>query len=285
MIRKVSTNEYLNLNDLFQNQKFSKICLVKDVKSGVSILGQGYYTFYVRDCNAHVLTARLFNPDGFSDSGFNALLLKGKPAKIDFTATIYNGNWSLVLEKISLYNGDFDYDVWLGDASVKFKLPDEIEKVIAEGHVPFDFYNVSVLNGINNGKKGSAARLYLNVLKRLLEFRDTFQTNGLIDVFNASFDFWFRYQQLKDKFEIIDAKSSFALKNDIFKRYERSVYITSIMETCLALIKEGEPKHLFCHIICDLMNTEIGIMNLVSVYESIPSGMFSRVDDKILMKY
>lgn len=67
--------------NLFKNDKVnrqynrmgSQIFTRKYVKAGVSVLGSGYYTFYIKDMRANVVPARLFNISSFKESGLDAI--------------------------------------------------------------------------------------------------------------------------------------------------------------------------------------------------------------------
>jgi len=95
MLTKITDDGlYLDVAQLSVGCDYKKVCLVRDVKSGMTVYQDGYYTFYVKDCNANIIAARLFNPKDFLEDGFDAMYLKGKPVQMEFTAQIYNGSWS-----------------------------------------------------------------------------------------------------------------------------------------------------------------------------------------------
>ena len=112
----------LDIREFVDGKTFKRLAFVQKVKSGVSVYETGYYTFYVKDVNGNVLAARLFNVKNFIESGFTASLYKNKPVIMEFSSQIYNGQWSLVVDKIDLWTGDFPFARFRGsvDAAKDF---------------------------------------------------------------------------------------------------------------------------------------------------------------------
>ncbi|MBS6773478.1 MAG: hypothetical protein KH239_00005 [Eubacterium sp.] len=87
----------LDINTLEDGKEYDKVCYLLNYKAGLTKQDKGFYTFYVKDKNANVVAARMFDIKDYVDEGFTAMLMKSKAVKISFVAQIWNGSWSLVV--------------------------------------------------------------------------------------------------------------------------------------------------------------------------------------------
>ena len=106
----------LDINTLEDGKEYDKICYLLNYKAGLTKQDKGFYTFYVKDKNANVVAARMFDIKDYVDEGFTAMLMKSKAVKISFVAQIWNGSWSLVVKTIEIWNGNFSYENYIGKA-------------------------------------------------------------------------------------------------------------------------------------------------------------------------
>ena len=72
----------LDIKELQDGFEYEKICYLLNYKAGVTQQEKGFYTFYVKDKNANVIAARMFDPKDYVNTGFTAMLMKSKAVKI-----------------------------------------------------------------------------------------------------------------------------------------------------------------------------------------------------------
>ena len=51
----------LDINTLEDGKEYDKVCYLLNYKAGLPKLDKGFYTFYVKDKNANVVAARMFD--------------------------------------------------------------------------------------------------------------------------------------------------------------------------------------------------------------------------------
>lgn len=280
MIAKVQESPYLDLADLEVGKTYTKLCYVMNVKAGVSVLGSGYYTFYIKDMRANVVPARLFNISSFKESGLDAISFRGKPATLTFETQLYNGNLSLVVTSAVMYKGAFDYSTFLGKIESNEDLAIKIfEKYGVTYDVPISFKTMSIQE-LYSGRTGGMMRLFVNAVRASLNYADLVDFPALLHVLQESFLFYAQFLVEKSKVSIIDAKTIYSLLHNVYMRNLKSNALSAIIDTCYALIGEGDPKHYFSSVIKRLVTTEIDNAELMIKINSMPAGI-AVADDKI----
>ena len=114
-----STNgiQLLDMQHIPEMTTVERIAYVYDVSLGVSKLEDGFVKFFLKDCNAAVTTAVMFNVEKFFESGMKASAFKGKPIRFKCMAQEFNGRLSLVIDGnygVSIYDGPFEYERFIG---------------------------------------------------------------------------------------------------------------------------------------------------------------------------
>lgn len=271
MITKVQESPYLDLAEIEVGQTYTKLCYVMNVKAGTSVLGSGYYTFYIKDHRANVTTARLFNLSNFKESGYNAMSFRGKPAKITFSAQVYNNNLSIVISNIAMYSGTFDYSRFLGNIASDEGLAMKIfEQYGVRYEIPLSFKTMSIQE-LYGGRTGGMMRLFVNTVRASLNYADLVDFPSFLKTIQESFLFYAQYLVEKSKVSIIDAKTTYSLLHNVYMR--NSDNLSAIIDTCYALIADGSPKHYFSVIISRIVSTELSNSEIMIKINSMPQGV------------
>ena len=125
----------LDINTLEDGKEYDKICYLLNYKAGLTKQDKGFYTFYVKDKNANVVAARMFDIKDYVDEGFTAMLMKSKAVKISFVAQIWNGSWSLVVKNIEIWNGNFSYENYIGKAEYSVDALEAVYESLCIGEI------------------------------------------------------------------------------------------------------------------------------------------------------
>lgn len=285
MIAKVQESPYLNLTDLKVGETYTRLCYVMNVKAGISVLGNGYYTFYLKDMNANVIPARLFNVDGFTGSGLDAISFRGKPAMVTFETQVFNNNLSLVITGIKMHNGAFDYSIFLGKIESK---EDLVKKIFEKYEVPYEIpttFKTMSIQELYSGRTGGMMRLFVSTVRASLNYADLVNFKDLLVVIQESFLFYAQYLAEKSKVSLIDAKTVYSLLHTVFMRNAMSDNLSAIIDACYALADEGDPKHYYSVMIKRLVTTELENADMAMKVRTMPAGMPISINNKIVLNY
>ena len=195
---KINDLDYLDINSIAEGLRYTKIAYVQSTYVGLQRNSGGFVTFYLKDCNGHQVTARLFNVENFMLSGITASAFNHKPVKLTFVAQMFNGSVSLVIdssEGIELYNGDFDYAAFIGHVESDASMLETVASAVygCEWRVPIEWTTAS-FDKLCCGKAGafaamviSAAGIVTSILPNIgTDEKDTFK------IFIKSMEIYFR---------------------------------------------------------------------------------------------
>lgn len=168
--KKDTEDNYLRVNKLIDGNTYSKVAYVTNTSSGMTKLDSGFYTFYVKDCCGIVIPARLFNVKSFINSGYTVKYLLHKPVLIDFTAQVYKGRWSLLIDSIKPWDGDFDLELFKGKLTVPMQRLEKLQEVTNVSLALTEWECTSVPE-IYDGNVGSFAVMANAVLGHLQAYK------------------------------------------------------------------------------------------------------------------
>lgn len=279
MLTKNSVQRYLDLAELEDGKDFSRVCLVKNVRYGTSVLGKGYYTFYLQDVNANTITARLFDITEFSDSGYTATYLKNKPVTIYFTAQIYEGSWSLILQNIRLYSGEFDYQIFRGIApSVNIEWLKNIYSGISE--IP-EYYRTKCIPEFCGGRSGGALKVLESATRVLEGYKELVDFEKLLRVCSRAFTVYVKYLMKKMEFSSVsDADVVRLLQVELGTSEE-----TEVINTCYALLGFRTANNIYAHLVKQAIETVMEAYDMLYFESTMPRGISTFYRGKEIIKY
>ena len=168
--KNITEDNYLHVDKLIDGNSYSKVAYVTNTSSGMTKLDSGFYTFYVKDCCGIVVPARLFNVKSFVDSGYTVKYLLHKPVLINFTAQVYKGRWSLLIDSIKPWEGDFDLELFKGKLTVSMQRLEKLQEVTNVSLALTEWECTSVPE-IYDGNVGSFAVMANAVLGHLQAYK------------------------------------------------------------------------------------------------------------------
>lgn len=277
----------LNINDLAMNTELcNRICLVYNVKSGTSVNNTGYFTFYVKDELGNQIPARLFNVKDFIDKGFDAMYFKRKPVLISFYAQMYCNQWSLVIESIELYTGEFDYSKFFGKLDdIK---TDQLEKIVSEaidGYVLPDKYRTKSYTELYDGMCGGALHMFVNLVRNVLVYKyEPIDIRELVGTTVIAFDAYTMYIEKLEEFDIVLSSEIFNILRVIENKYNNCTYLEQAIDAARSIIGLTNPQNIYSHIIVSVFNTLKDNIKLTLLCRQLPKACVTRIGDKEVMR-
>lgn len=292
MLDKVGANsEYLKISDLNINEEYVKVAYIEDSKSGISKTMSGFYTFFIKDCEANIITGNLFNVEDFIKSGLVANKLRRKPVKIRFVTQDIKGRISLLISSIEEYREAFDYKSFIGflpDAEQNLISVEKVLKSILGDKVSLSReYKDNALVGIYNGKCGGYANLLQMVVYNLIAVQVLPNINfrSLIEVFYIVQDRYYKYLVKETNSDILSTadKMQFLFETQqLVQGHDLSKIITECVSGLCGLSK---PEHLYSVLIYKSFINNIESINLANIYSTLVLGGTTQVGELKLTKY
>lgn len=286
-----SSEEYLDVTSLQENTDYTRLCYVTDMKSGLTRMDKGFFTFYVKDKNANVITARLFDISDFINSGYTANAFVNKPVKLTFSAQKYNGSWSLIINSMELWTGDFDFASFIGKvecsgSTIKSVLDiiyvdnkDLVETTIKQ-------YGVKRFNSVCGGRVGGFLLLANHVAEEILRYLDFDSiSNDIMEVFVISMSAYFEYLDICEKYTVTKMNDVMKILSKVSIMNEKSNCVEEILDTCRALFRLGEPQHLYSHLIVNAVNNSLRTYDMIYRFNCMPGGSSNYTGGVTLVKY
>lgn len=276
----------LNLNKLKENTEYELLAYLLNYKTGLTVYEKGYYTFYVKDENGNIASARLFGVDKFLEDGFKAMLMKDKPVKLFFTAQIYNGFWSLIVKDIELWNGPFDYARFIGQA--EYRTDSIIQDAYMQymgSEIPNEYYR-EYFPDVCEGRIGGFLALLEKAFFRLYAYQFSFMDEDMLHkCFFLSMQAYFQYLELKKQYSIIPVQDMLQVVNSLNLAHKDTDYGNALLETTLSLFGLSKPKHLYAHLIYDTVKQTEDHLKIIYRNQGVPFGSAVKIDGRDLLRY
>lgn len=281
--------EYLDTNALVLNTLYTRLAFVTGATTGLSKLEQGFVTFYLKDCNANIVSARLFNVADWVNSGINALQFKKRPVKVRFVAQEFNNRTSLVIdgvEGIELWNGDFDYNKFIGKVEYNAEALDKLYTKILGYSLPIAYSSTS-LHQLASGRIGALPKvieLVSNYLMALGDLPDC-KVDELLEIYLHVMTVYGNILIQTEKYENLSTNMLFDLLATANMQFRDNENYDIIMDTVRALVKVSKPGHLYANIIQKAMDLAVSTVNMAVTSSNMILGAKTTVGGGELLKY
>lgn len=288
LVKDGNDERYLDFSSLELNRKYiNKICYVVDIKSGMTRLESGFFAFYIKDINANIIQASLFNTKEFLEAGVSAQYMKRKAVKIDFYTQEFRGALSIVMSNIEPYNGqDFDYTKFIG----RLENAEQVYKTclnIFTAYVPDAklpaIYVSQPISSIYSGRCGGYLLLVEQVLHTIVGYKnvDKIKYKELISTFYHVQNFYFKYFLKLEELDIITPRILFDFMNAVNNVSKSEV----VLDCMMALLNLDKPRHIYSNIIVQSIRSTERLFNLIDNNAIMPIGMTKKVGEDTLVKY
>lgn len=296
MLSKRNDTGFLDVTKLIEGQKYNNLlCFATSINSKISRTDKGYYTFYLKDVNANVVSAQLFDVNKFVESGLIASKMKNCFLFVSFYAQIYNGRWSLIIDEVSVADleklrqeGIFiDQSRFRGAVNTThFKKYKEIRRQL-DLDEPDSLMETACISSICAGKSGGFAVLISHAALTLLNYDIFPEINAktLLTTFVLATDVYFKYLTKYNDVEFVNNAERLEFVQNAILPYENFKCSKYIMDTVLALTGLCQPQHLYAHIICKVLGFLQSSYNEMNVFSTIPNSLGCNVGGEFLLKY
>lgn len=282
------SSKYLDVTELADGVRFERLCFVINHSAGTTKLGSGYFTFYVKDKNANVIRAQLFDVKDYVEQGFTAKMLVNKPVLLKFYAQIYNGRWSLIIEHISLWEGEFDYPMFRGSVPCdSVQLKTIASKIMGSSYqIPHE-YSIVSFPSICDGRCGGYLKLMDASMRTLLNYKDlpSIGTQSLLEVFFYAMEAYYNYNLKLSKFPIVPSNELFDILNMIEVKVKDNPFHFEIIDTCRSVMGITKPQHIYAHLVCNAIEENKNMFSLIYTNASLSKGSLTQVGGVELLRY
>ena len=282
--------KYLDFKKFSDGDKIIALAYVNEVRAGYSVKETGYFTFYVKDINAVSIACRLFSIDDFIAKGFDALYFKHKPVRIKAKVQNYYGSWSLIVEDIQIWTGDFDYERVIGKMEIEPEFNSAlyfVQDKFPECSNVFD----AIKGGLNSsiasicdGKKGGPAALFSFVIKELWTI-SIVNCKEAIKVWIYMYLTFIEYEYKRNQFSILTHKEKLEIINSKSFMYENDPLADVIANACYSVIGLSKPDNYYSVLLTRMIEQYDFVYNLGRTYEKLPQGSTANFRGNEVIKY
>lgn len=282
--------KYLDFKQFNDGDKIKALAYVNEVRASYSVKETGYFTFYVKDINAVTIACRMFDIDGFIDKGFNALYLKHKPVLIKAKVQNYYGTWSLIVEDIEIWTGDFDYENVIGKMDIEAEFSSvfsTLQNAFPEDKSTFDAIKGgldSSIATICDGKKGGPAALFSFVFRELWS-NSVINYMDCIRVWIYMYLTYIEYEYKKNQFSILTHKEKLNIINSKCCWYENDRLADIISNACYSVVGLSSPDNYYSVLLTKLIEQYDFVYNLGKTFEKLPQGSTVNFRGNEITKY
>lgn len=265
----------------------TKLAYVHDVKLGRTKYDSGFITFLLKDCHAKIVPARLFDVADAMMNGISIAGFKHKPVELRCIAQAFNGSLSLVIDGatgIKVYDGDFDYDMFIG--KVESDLTDYREALkgavadVDENWISRDWSRMP-LESVADGKIGG----YAKVVEIAFSALKPQMTDELLQAFTVTASYYYEYLKTKQTMDVLGSLSAYKYLNTVTQRFSESESKLVYLDCLRSTIEMDKPLHLYAHLVKGAFRFAEQSLLLSQRFETQASGTKSYVGGVELSKY
>lgn len=289
--KKEDSLAMLDVSSLTEFQEIHCVAYVHNGYTGMSKLNQGFVTLILKDCNATVVRATLFNVAQFSKSGLTIAAFKRKPVVIHATVQYFNNQISLVLSEmheIELYTGEFEYSRFVGELEFDSKFIQSVgERVLGEEFEFPERMRTSSLDNIAQGRVGGFGKVYELALSNLWRMRNVpgVPFKELMWAFSHAMIEYFDSISSEQTIDFLDGLNSYSVLEKINMKYRGNDNRLLVIDTVRSLLGFEKPRHLVAHLIYRSVTEAIKEIELALTSINLPLGSRTKVGGEDLLKY
>ena len=284
--------QYLDIMKLKEFEEISTIAYVHDVSIGRTKAETGFVKLYLKDCNSKVITATLFDVEDFTMSGVNVTQFKHRPVRLLCIVQEFRGQLSLIIDGkngIQLYDGEFDYDQFIGrlDSNLE-SLEKDLNVIGCKYTVDTDAWRNSLLDNLAGGSYGAYARLVeyaYDTVSGYVKYMSVAEREDVLKSFAITAEYYYRYLQKQQKLSVVGTVAVYPFIQEIMQITDGDDSKTVILDVFGAVVGLSEPKHLYAHLIKNAFDTANTTIRLQSRYKSMVVGTTTRIGGAELSKY
>lgn len=283
-------DEFLDMTAVSDGMRYTKVAYVSSVSTGFQKNEYGFVTFYLKDVNANIVQARLFNVADFMLSGVKASAMKNHPVKLTFVVQEFNGRLSLVIdgkEGIEVWDGEFPYEKFIG----KVDMDTSTVCALGQKFIPnFEFdsrWSSASFDRIAQGRAGSFAKLFELGLSSIcgMEGLVGIDVKELVSVYFIAMQYYFNVLLQHQKLDKFDTFNDHKVLYDIENVYQNDERRMVILDTVKALVGLAKPYGFTACVIKRAVENASFVLNTAYQLNSAPIGTKVTVGGVDVLKY
>lgn len=287
---KDKESQYLRVGELTEGMIYEKVALVSSAGAGMAKTNSGFAKFYLKDADACVVTAFLFDVKDFAFAGIKLSQFKGKPVLVRFTPQVYNGRVSLVIDGsvgIREWTGEFDRKKFVGTVMWDQVFIEEfVQECTGEAWaVPVE-YTLLSSDTFAFGKVGAFAKCLEILARDLKGYLPLIGEKEVVGkLFQVTAEVAFLCEKAKIGSEILTDTKVFDVILRMVNKYREDEHYAMILDVVKAISRQAEPKHLLSHVMTKGFRQAVEILNLIATNDSLIFGASTEIGGALLLKY
>ena len=283
---------YLRFSDLVEGMAYSKIAYVLNSNAGISKTNSGFAKFFLKDVDANVLSAYLFDVKDFVFSGLKISQFKGKAVRVNFVPQVFNGGYSLIIDGktgIQEYTGEFDRKRFVGEIKYSTHTVMELGALVfgKEWELPPE-YRAGIFVDIGHGRAGAFLKMAEIAADTLVAYNTVFNKDDfivLLKVFFAVLETEYKVLTCKQNSELLEDVSIFSVFESLNKKYREDVHFNIILDAVKCVCGYGGGKSIYSHLVTGAVRQAKSGVDLVLVNNSLIVGAVAKTGGVDLLKY
>lgn len=270
----------LNIERLMVGAEVYCVAYVLSVELRMAKTEKGYAVFYLKDENANLIAARLFDVADYMDSGAVASAFEGRPACFRAKVQDFAGK-SLVIDGasgISGYTKEFDYGRFVGRVPFNLDIAERLHEEIFDGRqLPVSLYGNYSVKFLAHGRTGAFAKLLEMTFTSVLSAGEL-QNIDLKVIAKVFFAVMEEYYNILRTYKDLGGLARMQLfrnyRDAELKHEDIAMYV---IDTLQAMFEKKQPQHLYAEVISLYLADSMRILNLAYGSGMIPNNSKSRI--------
>lgn len=288
--------KYLDMKRIPELVPVERVAYVHDVKLGSTKFDTGFITFYLKDVNSTIVSARLFDVEDFMMSGIKVAAFKHKPVIFKCIAQEFRGSLNLTIDGssgISVYDGEFDIKRFVGSVDYDFT---DIREILSDYDLPDvkyrdDLLRVPVdwrtqpLESLCEGRIGAYARFVEVAFSCIKPFLNSENAEELLQCFFVATEYYFKYLKEEQNVKMLGKLNAYKFFSQLNVIYADSNNLLLYQDVVSAVVGVSKPMHLYAHLVKNAFDYARQMLFLTIKYESQPMATQISVGGVDLSKY
>lgn len=287
------TDEYLDITKLEEGRTYTKVAYVHNTSFGMSQSMSGFVRFFLKDCNAKVIVARLFDVEDFMFSGAKQKQFKGRLVEITFVVQVFNGTLSLVIDGskgVQLVEREVDMSLFRGKVPFDKSFLDAVTSKLGydDGKIPEKWLTESFEN-LGEGRTGAFAALASATIAMTvsLPWLEKKQIQEIMRYGYLTFSGYFDILTSRKKQLLPDDSAVFVrVMNTLAAKYNLKPDEMSIVGNCVgSLVNTSKPVHYYAHCIKKAYLYNESMLEYDLALDTIPAGCSTSIRNEQLANF
>lgn len=282
-------SEFLLIRDLKVGKKYTKVAYLTNVSMGTQKNEFGFVTFYLKDCEGNLITAKLFNVADFMMSGINVTMMRKHPVELTFVVQEFNGI-SLVIDGdkgIQVWDGDFPFEKFLGVVEVDTSTIEGVGSQVIQDYKLNAMMRTASLDGIAQGRAGGFLKIFDMALAQICGCNNIVGLNfqDLVFVFYNTMELYFEVLMQRQKVNNFEDMFDDEILHNARMKFKGDERMLPIVNSLRILIGNVKPVGIEDFIIKHAVDTALTTLNAAYQLNITPTGMRTNVGGVSLLKY